>query len=122
MTMTEGNSRFGNRLADGITIGCSSLSAVVSADEYKSAFVVTFIFCFSIGFNSGLEVIKYQPIAKLCPFYVTLLETLHNSSFSHNMHQDSRPFAKLKELQSRHTIGAHLILPDRTKAHPPPRY
>jgi len=28
------NKRFGNRLAEGITIGCSSLSAVVPADFY----------------------------------------------------------------------------------------
>ena len=30
--------RFGNRLAEGITIGCSSLSATVPAEEYNSAF------------------------------------------------------------------------------------
>jgi len=34
------NKRFGNRLAEGITIGCSSLSAVVSADEQISAFCI----------------------------------------------------------------------------------
>jgi hypothetical protein len=32
-----GNSRFGNRLADGITIGCSSLSATIPAEEQISA-------------------------------------------------------------------------------------
>lgn len=42
------------------------------------------------------------------------------------MHQDSQHFAKLKELQSQHTkptaqFTAHLILPDRTQAHPPPQ-
>jgi len=42
------------------------------------------------------------------------------------MHQDSQPFAKLKELQSQRTnptaqFAAHLILPDRTQAHPPPQ-
>ena len=50
-----------------------------------------------------------------------------NSNLSHNMHQDSQHFAKLKELQSRHTkptvqFAAHLILPDRTQAHPPPQW
>jgi hypothetical protein len=44
-----GNNRFGNRLAEGIIIGCSSLSAIVPADEQKSAFVFTFGFSFSIG-------------------------------------------------------------------------
>jgi len=34
------NKRFGNRLADGITIGCSSLSAAVPADEQISAFCI----------------------------------------------------------------------------------
>jgi hypothetical protein len=37
---TAGNSRFGNRLADGITIGCSSLSAYVPAEEQISAFCI----------------------------------------------------------------------------------
>lgn len=32
------NNRFGNRLADGSAIGYNSLSAIVPADEYKSAF------------------------------------------------------------------------------------
>jgi hypothetical protein len=41
------------------------------------------------------------------------------------MQKDSRPFAKLKELQSQLTkptaqFAAHLILPNRTQAHPPP--
>jgi hypothetical protein len=35
-----GNSRFGDRLAEGKTIGCSSLSAIVPADEQKSAFFI----------------------------------------------------------------------------------
>ena len=30
--------RLGNRLADGTTMNCKSLSAAVSADEYNSAF------------------------------------------------------------------------------------
>ena len=34
------NKRFGNRLAEGITIGCSSLSALVPADEQISAFCI----------------------------------------------------------------------------------
>jgi hypothetical protein len=34
------NSRFGNRLADGITIGCSSLSATVPAEEQILAFCI----------------------------------------------------------------------------------
>lgn len=42
------------------------------------------------------------------------------------MYQDSQPFAKLKEQQSQRTkpttqFAAHLILPDRTQAHPPPQ-
>jgi hypothetical protein len=41
--------RLGDRLAEGITIGCSSLSAIVAADEQISAFVFTFGFGFSIG-------------------------------------------------------------------------
>ncbi len=32
------NERFGNRLAEGITMSCSSLSAIVPADEQISAF------------------------------------------------------------------------------------
>jgi len=39
--MKEGrthNSRFGNRLAEGITMSHKPLSAIVSGDEYKSAF------------------------------------------------------------------------------------
>jgi hypothetical protein len=32
------NSRFGNRLEDGITIGCKSISAVVPAGHYKLSF------------------------------------------------------------------------------------
>ena len=31
---------FGNRLAEGITIGCSSLLSAVPADEQKSAFSI----------------------------------------------------------------------------------
>jgi len=31
------NSRFGNRLADGRAIGYKSISAIVPAEEYKSA-------------------------------------------------------------------------------------
>jgi len=38
--VTAGNIRFGNRLAEGITIGCSSLSAIVPADEQISAFCI----------------------------------------------------------------------------------
>jgi hypothetical protein len=38
--MAAANMGFGNRLADGITIGCSSLSAKVPADEQKSAFSI----------------------------------------------------------------------------------
>jgi hypothetical protein len=34
--------RFGNRLAEGITIGCSSLSAMVSAEEQISDFCIFF--------------------------------------------------------------------------------
>jgi len=34
------NIGFGNRLAEGITIGCSSLSAIVPADEQISAFCI----------------------------------------------------------------------------------
>ena len=34
------NKRFGNRLAEGITIGCSSLSTAVPADEQISAFYI----------------------------------------------------------------------------------
>jgi hypothetical protein len=37
---TADNKRFGNRLADGITIGCNSLSAIVPADEQISAFCI----------------------------------------------------------------------------------
>ena len=33
-----GNNRLGNRLAEGITMSYESLSAIVPADEYKSAF------------------------------------------------------------------------------------
>jgi hypothetical protein len=63
---------------------------------------------------------------KALSLYVTLFETLHNSNFSDNMHKDSLPFAKLKELQSQYTkadtqFAAHLILPQRTHAHPPPQ-
>jgi hypothetical protein len=36
--MPAGNSRFGNRLAEGITISCNSISATVPAEEYKSVF------------------------------------------------------------------------------------
>jgi hypothetical protein len=32
------NSRFGNRLAEGITIGYNPLSAAVPAEEYNSTF------------------------------------------------------------------------------------
>lgn len=34
------DSRFGNRLAEGITIGCSSLSALIPAEEQISAFCI----------------------------------------------------------------------------------
>jgi hypothetical protein len=37
---TSANKRLGNRLADGITIGCGWLSAAVSADEQISAFCI----------------------------------------------------------------------------------
>ena len=37
---TADNKRFGNRLAEGITIGCSSLSAVVPAEEQIPAFCI----------------------------------------------------------------------------------
>ena len=33
-----GNKRFGNRLAEGIIISYKSISAIVSADQYKLAF------------------------------------------------------------------------------------
>ena len=41
------------------------------------------------------------------------------------MQKDSKPFEKLKKLQSQHTkpttqFGVHLILPNRTQANPPP--
>jgi hypothetical protein len=63
---------------------------------------------------------------KALPLCVTLSDTLHKSNLSHNMHKDSQPFAKLKELQSQDTkadtqFAALLILPDRTHALPPPQ-
>jgi hypothetical protein len=47
MVKTSLNSRLGNRLSEAITIGCSSLTARVPADEQISAFVFTFGFGFS---------------------------------------------------------------------------
>jgi hypothetical protein len=49
-----------------------------------------------------------------------------NIEHSEKDRQKSQRFSKLKELQSQHTradtqIAAHLILPQRTQAHPPPQ-
>jgi len=37
---TAGNRRFGNKLAEGITVGCISLSAIVPAEKQISAFCI----------------------------------------------------------------------------------
>jgi hypothetical protein len=84
----------------------------------------TFISLISSGSRPTQQL--FQPCSKPCSLYVTLLDTVLNSSLSDIMHQYSQRFAKLKELQSQHTkadtqFAAHLILPQRTQAHPPPQ-
>ncbi|MDQ6812595.1 MAG: hypothetical protein M3040_02470 [Bacteroidota bacterium] len=56
------NSGFGNRLAEGIPIGCSSLSAVVPADEQKSAFSIYLQLWYFTGLTFRAEgILKTSP-------------------------------------------------------------
>ena len=114
---TAYNSRFGNRLADGITISYSSLSPAVPAEECKSVFSYIFGFSFSIGFGSGPDFIKCQPIAK--PYrkllfmrtLYTLILFLFFSSCSWQAYPDQKLFidASFRNLISGYKIGDTLV-------------
>jgi NhaP-type Na+/H+ and K+/H+ antiporter len=57
-------------LADVVTISFISLSAIIRQTNFYWAFVVNFIFSFSIGFSSGLDIIKFQHSSKPWPLAV----------------------------------------------------
>ena len=70
------NSRFGNRLADGIAIGYKSISAIVPARRYKFSYYLLSSFLVTIfSFGSGLDIINFQPIAKPFPLAVSVKST-----------------------------------------------
>jgi len=55
---------FAAMLADEYKLIFIALSAHIQPTEFSSAFVVIFIFSFSIGCGSRLDIIKYQHSSK----------------------------------------------------------
>jgi hypothetical protein len=74
--MPTANIRFAAMLADVVTMGYISLSAIIRQTNFYWAFVVNFIFSFSIGFSSGLDIIKFHHSSKPSTLPAIILGTL----------------------------------------------
>jgi hypothetical protein len=58
-------------LTDEYILSFISLSAHIQPTEFYQLFIVIFIISFSIGCDSGLDIIKYQHSSKLWPLYAS---------------------------------------------------